>query len=613
MIPNKKAQLTIFIIVAILLVGGIIIYFTFKGGISQEQLPASLEPVYTSYLLCVEENLKTGIDVLETQGGYIEIPEFEAGSRHMPFSSQLFFLGNPIPYWYYVSGNNIPKEKIPSKSQMENELEKFVESKLRNCQFDTYYEQGFEITLGEPNTDISIENTEIIIDIDMDIQITKNNESALVNSHKITVTSNLKKLYDTALEIYQHEQNTLFLENYGIDTLRMYAPVDGVEITCAPLTWSADEIFNNIKQAIELNTQYLKLSSNEFILNNEKEKYYILDLESDADVRFLNMQDWPNSYDVEPSEGNVLIAEPVGTQEGLGILGFCYAPYHFIYNAKYPVLTQIMIEDELFQFPMAVVIQGNNPRESLNVQAVGISKSELCSNKNTPMQINVYDKNLNEINAEISYECLNAKCDIGTSPLTEDFPQCVNGYVQASAEGYKDTRYQHSTTQEGSLDIIMNKLYEKQITLNIDSQPYSGQAILTFKSDDYSRTIMYPDQRTIKLSEGQYEIQMHVYKNSTITLAETTTEKCIEIAQDGVAGVLGFTTEKCFDITIPSQVVSNALYAGGTQNYYITENQLTDSTQIKINSQSLGIPTSIDELQNNYILFDEQGLSIAFN
>jgi rod shape-determining protein MreC len=31
---------------------------------------------------------------------------YEASSEYMPFSSQLDFLGNPVPYWYYISGNN---------------------------------------------------------------------------------------------------------------------------------------------------------------------------------------------------------------------------------------------------------------------------------------------------------------------------------------------------------------------------------------------------------------------------------------------------------------------------------------------------------------------------
>src|SRR3989338_11545493 len=97
---NKLGQLTIFIIVAIVLVAGVAGYFMFRSGLFQGSIPSSIEPVYTSFLSCVEDKTYTGIDLLESQAGYIDMPEFELGSNYMPFSSQLDLLGNPIPYWY---------------------------------------------------------------------------------------------------------------------------------------------------------------------------------------------------------------------------------------------------------------------------------------------------------------------------------------------------------------------------------------------------------------------------------------------------------------------------------------------------------------------------------
>ena len=134
---NRKAQVSIFIIIAIVVVAGVIIFFSLRE-IGPAKVPASLEPVYVNFLGCLEEDIKTGIDVLGSQGGYIELPEFEPGSGHMPFSSQLEFVGNQIPYWYYVSGNNIQKDQVPSLSDMETALEDFVESQIVNCPFDIY-------------------------------------------------------------------------------------------------------------------------------------------------------------------------------------------------------------------------------------------------------------------------------------------------------------------------------------------------------------------------------------------------------------------------------------------------------------------------------------------
>jgi len=63
---------------------------------------------------------------------------------------------------------------------------------------------------------------------------------------------------------------------------------------------------------------------------------------------------------------------------------------------------------------------------------------------------------------------------------------------------------------------------------------------------------------------------------------------------------------------MPAQIVSNALSGGGKENYYILESELADANFIEINAESLPTPKSIEELQNNYILFEELNLDIQF-
>jgi len=422
----------------------------------------------------------------------------------------------------------------------------------------------------------------------------------------------LGTLYDSAKKIYEIEQETLFLENYGVDTLRLYAPVDGVELQCSPLVWDANDILEDLQEAIQENTLTLKAGSKVFA--DEEDKYFIKDLDVSEDVRFLNSKNWPYTFEVTPTEGNLLISRPVGNQQGLGILGFCYVPYHFVYDVKYPVLVQVFSEDEIFQFPLAVIIQGNNPREALETNAIGAEVVELCNQKNTKVQVNVYDTNFNSVDADISYECFGTSCNIGETSLgslKENFPQCVNGNILARAEGFKDSKYQFSTVEPGSVDIILDKVYELNVDLKLDGRNYNKNAIISFISEDGSKTIVYPGQRTVELSEGDYEIQTHVYRNSSITLPSSTTEQCIDIPQSGLGGFFGFTKEKCFNVDFPSQIISNSLSGGGKQNYFILESQLINSNTIEINADSFPVPDSIEQLQTNYILFDEKNLIIS--
>jgi len=603
---NKNGQVTIFIIIAIIIVGAVAIFFSFRGGFGISEIPASIEPAYTSFLSCLEDDTLTGVDILESQAGYITLPDFEPGSVYMPFSSQLNFLGNPVPYWYYVSGNNIQKEQVPTKKEIENQIGEFIEGEIRKCRLDIYKEQGFEISLGEPKASVDISDREIEIDLDMDFVVNKGEDSAFVRNHKITVKSELGTLYDSAKKVYEEEQKNLFLEEYAVDTLRLYAPVDGVELTCSPLIWNAEEIFDELQEAIEVNTLALGTES--------RDDYFTLDFPVDEEVRFLNSREWPNSFEVLPSEGVLLTANPVGNQPGLGALGFCYVPYHFVYNIKYPVLVQVGSGEEIFQFPVAIVLQGNNPRESLDASAIETAVPELCKFKNTQIQVNTYDTRLNPIESDISYECFGTKCNIGKTQagqLNEDFPQCVNGYIIARAGGFVDARYLFSTVSSGSIDVIMEKLYTINVGLNLDGVRYNNDAIITFVSGGSSKTVVYPGQRTVELSEDQYEVQVYIYRESSITIGATTTEQCIDVPR-GVLGVFGLTREKCFDIEVPEQLISNALAGGGKQNYFVLESDLARGRTLEISAESLPLPETIEQLQDNHLSFETKGLEIEF-
>jgi hypothetical protein len=606
----RLGQVTIFIIIAIIIVASVVLFFVFRNKAGETPEPSiSSDPVYNFFLSCLEEESLTGISVLESQGGYMENPEFEPGSRHMPFSSQLDFLGNPVPYWYYVSANNIQKEQVPTKSGMEEQIANYIESKARNCDFSSYNDQGYEVIQGEPKASAAIKDNEVEINVNMDFTINKGTDSSSFKSHKIVVQSSLGELYDSALKVYDKEQSEMFLENYGVDSLRLYAPVEGVELSCSPLVWNADDVFDDIQEAVEANT---------LALNVKNDAYFKVSVDGvglDTQIKFLNSRNWVYSYEVNPSDGPVLMSNPVGNQPGFGILGFCYVPYHFVYDIKYPVLVQLQKGEEIFQFPVAVVIMGNKPREALSGSSSGFEVPDICENKNTKAKINVYDNSLRKVDAEIFYECLGTKCLIGETTngiLDGKLPQCVNGFVIARADGYRETRELYSSVQEGQVEIIMDKTYTKNVDLKLDGKIYSGSAIIYFVSDKDTKTVVYPGQKTVELGEEQYEIQVYIYKNSSIDIGESVSSQCTDVPRGGVLGIIGLTKKKCFDIKIPAQIISNALVGGGKESYYVLDDELSGSGSIEINAGSLAVPKTIEDLQNNYILFETKGLDVEF-
>ena len=601
---EKKGQVTIFIIIAIVLVAGLVFYFVAWDNLFAEEIPSTLQPAYNGFLVCLEEQTLFGANILAQQGGYIELPEFVPGSSYMPFSSQLDFAGVPVPYWYYVDYAGTSQEQVPSLKDMEGDFEDFLERQIQTCNFDIYYEDEFDILFEEANTEIEISGGEILVKVDMDLSIAKAGEDVVVKKHEIIVDSELGNLYEDARGIYELEQEDLFLEKYGVDTLRLYAPVDGVEFSCSPEIWSADQVFQDLRQAIEMNTFALGTPG------NVVDKYF--EFNSNYEVNFLNSQSWAYAIEVSPNEGNLLVAEPVGNTPGMGILGFCYVPYHYVYNVYYPVLVQVSSGEEIFQFPMAVVIEGNKEREAIPAIA-GAYESEVCKYQDTQVNIRVYDDNLKAINADISYDCLGEKCGIGTSGNGSlMFPQCVNGYLVAKADGYVDASVLLTTVNGGSMEVIMDKLYELDVELELDSRAYNGEAMVSFISPEVTQTIFYPGQSTIELAAGDYDVQVQIYEETSLDLGATTQEQCVEVPRSGVFGIIGFTEEECYQIEIPEQTVTNVLAGGGKQNVYVLESSLATANAVVIDADSLPSPTSLNQVQDNYILFEEKEVSVRF-
>ena len=248
----------------------------------------------------------------------------------------------------------------------------------------------------------------------------------------------------------------------------------------------------------------------------------------------------------------------------------------------------------MFQFPIVVYINKNNPREALDVEGLPDVVPELCEHKNTELAVSTYNTNLEAVEAEIKFKCFDTSCDIGETEvdengdavLTADFPQCVNGFILASAEGYKTKKYQISSVSEGSAMIVLDKKYKLDLEIQKAGSKLSGDdAVVTFTKDGRVKTVAYPEQGQVELIEGEYEIKVYVYSNSSISLKGSSTQKCVDVPRSGILGVFGMTEEKCFTLEIPSQIVSFAVSGGGTQDYYITESELSGSSKLIINAE----------------------------
>ncbi|MCA9485823.1 MAG: hypothetical protein KC506_03190 [Nanoarchaeota archaeon] len=617
---KKGASISLFVIIALVLAAGVIVYFLVAGNISQGDIPLELQEVFTYYQSCIESETQVASSLASYGGGRIDPGEYVPGSEFAPFSSQLNFLGAPVDYWFYISGNGVVKENVPDMNEIENEMESYIEQGLLDCDFDDFYDRGFNITLRRGDVVVDVKDSVIETEVFSDLVVEKNGESARKTSHSAEINSNLGKFYDLAVGIYGKQRDEAFLEDYAIDTLYNYAPVDGVEIQCEPKVWLTRDVFSDLKNGLESNFRGIKFGDKEGA--EEDKKYFVVDANVNENVQVLYSREWPTKIEVfgEGVDDEIMLTDSVGTQQGLGIIGFCYVPYHFVYDLSFPVMIQIFEGADVFQFPVVVVVDNNVPREAKLPEGYVAEEEEfdLCEYRTEDISVNIYDINLERVDAEVSYECFNQRCRVGESrggSLSGVVPACVNGYLNFRAEGYAEKKQLFSSNEQSFADVVLDREYDVDVSLIVggtEVKEGDGTAIVSFiREDGRSASAALPEINNIKLSEGSYEVRAYVYGSSSITIPATTKRQCTDVPREGILGFFGSTQERCFDIEVPETQIENALIGGGSLDTYILDSQLQGG-KITIRSDRLPSPNSIEELGENFALFDGKRLSLEY-
>ncbi len=609
---QKKAQVTLFIIIAIVIVAlALLAFFYFRARVT---VPSGLQPVESYFKDCINLKVKEAGQLAGMQGGYLEMPEFEAGSEYMPFSNQLSYIGIPIPYWFYVSGNNIAREQKPSLDEIELQFKDYLNEAIQECDFSSLRAQGYTISFeGEPQVTVDIRASSIETSVSWPLQIDMGGQEARIIEHKVSTKSNFGSLYNDASKIYDYEQSSLFLENYSVDVLRLYAPVDGIELSCSPKIWQVKDVKTELKSALEANIAALKLKGSDYSLAKSENKYFEIDagaISSNAYLLYMPSA-WPSRVEVWPTEDGLMKADPIGIQPGLGILGavgLCYVPYHFVYDVYYPVVVQLSKGEELFQFATVVVIDKSEARNA----SVGESSDillDICQYKSQPATIFTYDADSRPLEAEVYFKCFNQVCKIGRTKMQEgdaileaNVPKCVNGVIIAKAAGYQDAKVVFTTTEEFIANIFLAPSHELVIEMpNLKQGEY---ALINFVSPSYSASVYYPEQPKINLSEGNYNVTAYLFKDSLITIGAQRAETCVKIPAGGLAGVFGAMQEQCYDIDVPQQSFTNVLFGGGKASWFVTEDDLKGKSKISISADTFAVPKDILELSDVYASID---------
>ena len=201
---NKRAQLTIFIIIAILIVAFVALFFSFRNGIQKEK-SASPETAEIQNFVeeCIYDVGEDALYFIGLHGGYYLPPRFSTS------------LGIP----YYIKEN---KTLMPTKENIEVEISKYVDEALLLCSGNFKSSQAaekfpgnftefdnFKITSGEVKTSAKIFDEKVILNVNYPLTIIREEEKSRISKFETDIPVRLGIIYNaSSFIVSEHLKNT---------------------------------------------------------------------------------------------------------------------------------------------------------------------------------------------------------------------------------------------------------------------------------------------------------------------------------------------------------------------------------------------------------------------
>lgn len=524
---NKRAQVTIFIIIGILLLVGVGLFFYITSQVIQkeiapgvkisiERLPSEFQPVATFIESCMTNIGTNALNRIGQTGGFYEpinsnpLVPTESGSVELSPGS-----GLNVAYWYHLKDSNTcsgtctfvlskpflhKKEGSPS---IEEELEKYVDDNLNECfgDFTVFSGQGIEIIpLGDMKTDTYVTDDGVAFVLNYPLNLLTEGNEKTAEQFYVEIPLKLKKMYELADYITSLQVSNKFLER---DVLNLITGFSGVDEHKLPPTsdfrfgyggsvrWRKSQVRDDI---VSMLTSYMPLLQVYGTRNYEEVEVYSNELGNSlynegmlipTDGSFGQFETgfdylgWQPYFELSPCKGDLCEPESM-TFKLLQVFGM--QNYEFEYDLSFPVLASINDPDALFgegyllQFMLEGNIRGNSPMSGTyeSIRLRGAEESLFCDidKRNSGMiTINVkspYDVPLDDV--QVSYTCAGQDCFMGSTNqgiLEAKFPICLGGVVSFLKMDYLG-RYEYLNTEvdsKASLDVEIEPIRSKRITV----------------------------------------------------------------------------------------------------------------------------------------------------
>jgi len=552
LLNNVKAQITIFIIIGIIIlfVSASVIYIRMRVSekpidIEEEvvlEVPLQTGPLNDYVTKCIEQSAVEALTKLGEKGGYIDLSEWDleaSADDPTEHDAVSFTRGSAmqVPYWWYLVSDNdchancvfkqgfpllksptpLGEERLADDSSIEAQIDRFVNSNLREClgDFEQFKEQGYTI---EEQDDIStttvVTEDDVSVFVDYIIKATLGTDETELSRFHAKIPLNLKRVYEMAEEIADKEMdnNIRFLERVIKEVIATYSigndpplppMAGGMNLEGRPRErWSKRESKTLVEEKLVETIQFLRIyGTRNFDMINSLDPYTrgiyantILEFDPSAfslsdlgamSAHFVYLG-WPTYFDINPSSGDLI--RPSGMHIGSPI-DFGFSDSAFYYDVSFPVVIQINDHEAfngqgyLFQFALEANLRSNDAIDAdYSPIMVGAAEETLLCN---PDQADSGDVTIETLNAAVSgepidevnvfFSCGLESCAVGMTGEEEPgiiktrFPSCIGGLLTFEKEDFLKT----------TIPFNIGSGMEKEIT--VEMQPYREKKIIVKK------------------------------------------------------------------------------------------------------------------------------------
>jgi hypothetical protein len=491
---SKKGQITIFIILGILLLLGLVLVLTLKSEVitfnPDEVILTEKGKIETFILSCIKEVGEEAVFLVGLQGGYIEAPQTALSLPVSPAHS--------IPYWAYGETTN-----IPTLEQIKQRIDTYVVDNLRSCILNLEpFQITYDITEKSPltvETDITEQKILYNVHWDLEVQDKAGRVVAEVLNHVTESPIKLKRLYDVATLLVDKEMAELKLEDITQDLIAIGhedVPVAGFEVSCKKRKWSVQQAELSLQDLLRINLGQLQVKNSAFAEFSDQYPYYQSHYQwnlgqdfsqPDVSVAFNFDNTYPFTFNVRPTSGDKMTSNQLGG--GHELIDFlCLQNWKFVYDISYPVMIDLRDDTTNYRFKIALTVHlANNlpdrsgallPQPQYEVDS--FTDDEFCADRRIPMTAYTYELIENPYtgvyvrepldNVALAFSCLRYSCDVGDTDLSTgldnvatlrtNFPYCAGGILRGEKEGYKDGWERVFTGPDKNVEVDLVPLLE---------------------------------------------------------------------------------------------------------------------------------------------------------